>query len=208
MIIKQNFILTYIAISTTLNGFLFFKLDELKTQFVSRENLISSLTKKATDALAAQKIQKVLAVTEPSVIVSEPLLNQTVSVVVPLFLGLLACVVAYSVICITVNSAAPAIDSLVTKVAKNFGIYNNDHSFIIYESDRITKMGELSFTSSIVKSEGLTNIQYLSSKSGELVSFVSEEAFHQSFIAAAAVAKIHHGPSGDIILSLSHIIIN
>ena len=170
-------------------------------QASSQEALITSLSEKVASFLITQNLDKIVSVNVPVVNVQQNSLSAILPTIAPWVLGVLGCVIIYSITLNSITSAQPFVDAAIIKLAKIFGVYKNDHLFILYAPDRCSKLGELSFSSSI-KIDGLTNIQYVS-VTGDIATFASEEILHQCFIAEAAAAVIHHGPVGEITFTIA-----
>jgi len=205
MKVKQDLIIICFAISAAFNGFFIFKLKELKMQAFSQEALITSLSEKVSSFLITQNLDKIVSVNAPVVTVQQNSLSAILPTIAPWFLGLLGCVIIYSITVNSINSAQPFADAAIIKLAKIFGVYKNDHLFIMYGPDRCSKLGELSFSSN-TKFDGLTNIQYVP-VTGDIATFASEEALHQCFIAEAASAALHQGAVGEITLTLARFVL-
>ena len=206
MQVKLNITIIFFAISATLNGFFILKLKELKMQAVSQQDLIASLSEKVSSFLISQSLEKTVPVNAPVITVQQNSLSEILPTVLPWFFGILGCVIVYSITVNSINSVLPLFDAVIVQVAKTLGVYKNDHLFTIYSSNRYSKLGDLSFSTSILKVDGLTNIQYVP-VNGDIVNFASEEALHQCLIAQATAAAIHQGPVGEIAFTLARIVI-
>lgn len=203
MKIKHNLIIICFAVSAAFNGFLFFRLKELEMQAFSKDALITSLSEKVSSFLITQNLDKIVSVNAPVFTVQENSLSAILPTIAPWFLALLGCVIIYSITVNTINTQL-FVDAAIVKLAKFFGVYKNDHLFIIYSPDRGSKLGELSFSNN-VQFEGLTNIQYVP-VTGDIVTFASENALHQCFLSHAAAVAIHHDPSGEIALTIARFV--